>query len=223
MLLYIYKRRNLYGYIYSITNKINNKKYIGKTEYDNPIKRWQEHLRDSERFDRPLYRAIKKYDKENFIFEILFSDLYGEELCEKEVETIQKYNTYYDGYNATFGGEGRSYISLSKEELEKAFKELKSINKVSKYFNHDPLTIKRLCKKYEIDINFLNKGYVPNGTYIYCEELDKFFPSVTEGANYIVQHKISTTTDTEMVRRGISRVINGKRKTYLKMHWKKCY
>ena len=135
------------GYIYSITNKINNKKYIGKTEYDNPIKRWQEHLRDSERFDRLLYRAIKKYGKENFIFEILFSDLYGEELCQKEIETIKEYNTYLSGYNATLGGDGTSYIlEEEKHEIMIDYNKGMSTYKIAQKYNHDRSTISRILK-----------------------------------------------------------------------------
>ena len=54
------------GFIYKITNKINGKMYIGKTEYDNPIKRWKRHIEDSKRNTdkhRPLYNAINKYFK----------------------------------------------------------------------------------------------------------------------------------------------------------------
>ena len=53
------------GYIYLIENKINGKKYIGKT-YSSIEKRWKEHIKDRTRFDRPLYRAMNKYGIENF-------------------------------------------------------------------------------------------------------------------------------------------------------------
>ena len=53
------------GYIYLIENKINEKKYIGKT-YLNIEKRWKQHCNDSKRFNRPLYQAMKKYGIENF-------------------------------------------------------------------------------------------------------------------------------------------------------------
>ena len=59
------------GYIYKITNRLNQKAYIGKTIYT-VEERWQEHIRDSKRDrckDRPLYRAMNKYGIENFSIE----------------------------------------------------------------------------------------------------------------------------------------------------------
>ena len=45
------------GYIYKITNDINNKVYIGKTTSDSIEKRFQKHIQDSTRREmekRPL-------------------------------------------------------------------------------------------------------------------------------------------------------------------------
>ena len=54
------------AFIYKITNTVNNKIYIGKTERD--IKtRWEEHLRHISIYPNiPLYRAMKKYGIEVF-------------------------------------------------------------------------------------------------------------------------------------------------------------
>ena len=51
------------GFIYKITNTINNKVYIGKT-LSSIEKRFTEHKEDSRRPQeqiRPLYRAMNKY------------------------------------------------------------------------------------------------------------------------------------------------------------------
>ena len=51
------------GFIYKITNTINNKVYIGKT-LSSIEKRFAEHKEDSHRPQeqiRPLYRAMNKY------------------------------------------------------------------------------------------------------------------------------------------------------------------
>ena len=59
------------AYIYKITNDINNKIYIGKTNFSIE-KRWKEHLKTYKRENiekRPLYNAMNKYGIEHFHIE----------------------------------------------------------------------------------------------------------------------------------------------------------
>ena len=211
------------GYIYCITNKINNKKYIGKTEYDKPIKRWREHLKDSEKFDRPLYRAIKKYGKENFIFEILFSDLYGEELCQKEIETIKEYDTYSNGYNATLGGDGTSYIpEEEKREIVIDYNKGMSTYKIAQKYNHDRYTISRILKSYGIDPNNdYNYHSSKNNCCIkmYNEKEELLFNSSKECVDYISGNLSLYSKD--IIRQGLNKALNGNRKTYLGYFFKR--
>lgn len=64
------------NYIYKITNKINQKIYIGKTRYT-PSYRWSQHVyaalkaKDKEEYDYLLHRAIRKYGVENFLIEVI--------------------------------------------------------------------------------------------------------------------------------------------------------
>lgn len=54
------------AFIYKITNLVNGKVYIGKTE-ETIEKRFRQHLSESNKDrckNRPLYRAIRKYGKE---------------------------------------------------------------------------------------------------------------------------------------------------------------
>ena len=56
--------------IYKITNKINNKVYIGLTT--NTLKyRWSRHISESKNVNdtKHLYKAIRKYGVENFVIE----------------------------------------------------------------------------------------------------------------------------------------------------------
>ena len=98
------------AYIYKITNKINNKIYIGKT-LKTIEERWKEHCKDYKKDSeekRPLYSAMKKYGIENFKIEEI-------EKCninivnEREKYWIEYYSSFKNGYNATKGGDGKAY------------------------------------------------------------------------------------------------------------------
>ena len=94
------------SYIYSFTNLINNKKYIGST-INSPSKRYSQHLYnvryDTDKSQYPLYCAIRKYGEENFKFEILAElNCSEQELREIEHNYIIEYNTIApNGYNQT--------------------------------------------------------------------------------------------------------------------------
>ena len=90
-------------YVYQITNKVNDKKYIGIT--NNPKKRWENHKCNNDP-TIAIAKAIQKYGKENFNFEVLYSGLTIEDASEKEIELIKKLNTRVPfGYNVAEGGQ----------------------------------------------------------------------------------------------------------------------
>lgn len=101
--------------IYKITNTINSKVYVGKTNYTLE-KRFKYHLRDRLKpnfLKRPLYRAFQKYGIENFTIELLCECLESE-ADEKEIFWISYYDSYKNGYNATVGGQGTSIVDREK-------------------------------------------------------------------------------------------------------------
>jgi group I intron endonuclease len=92
-----------YGYIYLITNKINGKGYVGQSINHLNSSRWSSHIKGKQ--NTAISRAIKKYGKENFYFDII--DITAEnqdELNSLEIYYIQKLNTFGFGYNMTTGG-----------------------------------------------------------------------------------------------------------------------
>ena len=100
------KKNMIYGeesmYLYRITNLINNKKYIGIT--NNYKRRWSNHCCGNSK-NMVISRAIKKYGKENFLFEIIQKNLSLEEANQKEIEYIKLENTLApNGYNVSKGG-----------------------------------------------------------------------------------------------------------------------
>lgn len=148
------------GYIYKITNNKNGKMYVGKTEHINPEDRWKEHLQDYQRIKnekRPLYEAMNKYGVEHFRFEVIEETESSEDSCDREKYWIEKLRTYIgfkdcNGYNATLGGDGKSYLNLNEKEvidyhINEAFY---VAGRTAKHFNVDNNTIKNILLKNNI-------------------------------------------------------------------------
>ena len=113
--------------IYKITNNINKKVYIGQSI--DIKRRWRGHKStatnpNDECYNLPLYRAIRKYGIENFIFEVL-EECNVSELNEKERFYIQKYNSYFNGYNLTLGGDS-SRVKLAPEIVKGIISDLEN-------------------------------------------------------------------------------------------------
>lgn len=142
------------AYIYKITNDINNKIYIGKTEYVNPEDRWKQHLKEYNKKrceKRPLYSAINKYGEEHFHFEVIEETDNPEEREQYWIEKLRTYVGFNDcnGYNATLGGDGKSYLNLDENEVIKYHVEeaCYRLRETSKYFNVDRKTILKILNK----------------------------------------------------------------------------
>jgi group I intron endonuclease len=87
--------------IYSITNLVNNKKYVGKSiSIHNKFYQHKTHLRRNEHVNTYLQHAWNKYKEENFVFEVL-EECSLEQLQEKEIYWINFYQCLYTdkGYN----------------------------------------------------------------------------------------------------------------------------
>lgn len=115
------------AYIYKITNDINDKIYIGKTEFSIE-KRWKEHCKDRLKNyeNRPLYSAMNKYGVEHFHIEMIEETDCPEE---KERYWIEYYGSFKKGYNATKGGDGKPYLDY--ELICKVYNETKNVTKTS--------------------------------------------------------------------------------------------
>lgn len=117
--------------IYKITNKINNKIYIGKSS--NIEERWKYHKTRytyEKDYDKTLYRAFRKYGIENFSFEII------EEMTQSDYNKFannreEYWITYYDsikqGYNNTVGGDGGLILAALNKTRKLTEKEVKDI------------------------------------------------------------------------------------------------
>lgn len=137
------------NYVYCFTNLINNKKYIGSTISKINI-RYNQHMYNafntkSNKYNYPLYCAIRKYGINNFKFEILEQkDCSIEEIRQIEHNYIIKYNTLSPyGYNqtenticpdSTHNPEIYKKISKTKREKAKNVAEVDKENKIIKIY-----------------------------------------------------------------------------------------
>lgn len=128
----------MYGYIYLITNKINNKVYIGQHKYNKP------------ELD-PTYKgsgiilaeAYKKYGESNFNATYICEADSRAELDELEISYIQHYRNILgteNVYNIADGGQGGDFYPMTIERRQKIGNALRGRKR-------DPEVVKRCAEK----------------------------------------------------------------------------
>lgn len=136
--------------VYLITNLQNDKKYVGITTRTIQT-RFEEHW--AKRFQgSALGTALQKYGKENFEIKLIYEAQNKEEMFMKEREYIQFYNSYYYGYNRTFGGEGGPEVEQDDELIIATYLEEKSSTKTASKLNIGSNTVLRRLKANNIDL-----------------------------------------------------------------------
>lgn len=199
------------GYIYVITNKINGKKYVGKTARTIE-ERWKEHIKNSKikKFDKmcPLYSAINKYGIENFTIEQIEECSY-EMLNEREKYWINELDTYSKAYNATRGGDG--HILYDYKEIADKYLELGSIKATAQYIGCSRDTVHKACINCGVKISSTQKM------------LSKPVIMIDKTTNKIIQtfpSAIEAGRQTGIGHSHISSVCRGERKTAGGYVWK---
>ena len=206
------------AYIYQITNDINGKVYIGKTERT-VEERFKEHCKDAYRREyekRPLYAAIRKYGVEHFHVETLEETNSPEE---REIYWIEAKRSFKNGYNATLGGDGKHYIDY--DLVLAMYAELKNQKEVARRMNISDDIVHNVLTNYRVDIldnasaAALATGKVIN-QYDLQDNYIQSFPSAKAAAESL--NKITATSNGASSH--ISDVCRGKRKTAYGYKWK---
>lgn len=154
------------GYVYRITNLINNKIYIGITTCSIK-KRWNEHKHSylKNKKSTHLYSALKKYGHENFKIESIKKCYSYNQLYRSEIFFIKKFNSNNRliGYNNSTGGEysskGMKHSEATKKKLSeiqkgKHYSPATEFGKGEKHFNYG----RRLADCIKEKISKSNKG-----------------------------------------------------------------
>ena len=238
----------VYGCIYKITNIMNGKCYIGQTtwEYEKYIKdHFKNASRNKDGGNKYFYKAIRKYRKRNFKWEILgFCDS-KEELNEAEIEAIwffrsfgsdgEKIDSIY-GYNLTKGGEGISGYRHTEESKNKMSE--RQIGKKRTEEHKKKVRLANIGKKYSDEVNAkkglpgeLNPFYGKHHTQ---ESIDKANKTKEERGDFLPENnpfygKEHTDETKEKIRQSLKgrkrpeEVIKKTSETLQKKHKEKLY
>lgn len=165
------REQNIMIGIYLITNKINNKKYVGQSK--DIDRRLKEHLRSAqpEKYSHkdgrdtkmPVHLAMNKYGIDNFSFSIL------EECSVMELDDREKYwIKFYDsndkkkGYNLTSGG--KNNIALSGENHSQAKLTQQQVDNIKLLLKENKLSLVEINKLYPFiaksTLSLINHGKV---------------------------------------------------------------
>lgn len=150
--------------IYKITNKVNNKCYIGQSK--DIIKRWKTEYK-WHKLNNHLLSAFNKYGLENFNFEII-EECEPNLLNEREQFWINVYNSFDRnfGYNKTLGGAGTPGRTFVMSEETK--------NKIRLTNTGRKFTLEQLDEFRNIIRD--------NQIVIYCYETNKYYTSIGNAA-----------------------------------------
>lgn len=208
------------GFIYKISNDINDKVYIGKT-LSSIDKRFSEHKKDSCRSQeqiRPLYRAMNKYGCDKFHIELV-EECSMDVLSEREMFWINFYNSYENGYNATIGGDGKQLYDY--DAIVKGFLSGKLIQELAKEFECCVDTVSAALHLANIDskTNAIKKSQKSllmkdkDGTTI------QTFESRRQAVDWLRQNNYTQSDNIDNITATIGRAANGKRKTAYGFTW----
>ena len=195
----------MFGFIYIITNTVNNKVYIGQT-IRTIEDRWREHCRNKcheGELNMLIKKAIRKYGKDKFSISVL-ERCKVEDLNEKEIYYISLYDSYNKGYNQTKGGtDGAKPLKLNKEQQKSCLELYKfgfSLRSIAKEFNVDKATIKHIVEISSLDLRTTR-------TYKLTQE-DRI--AIIEDSKFLSRKEIMNKWN--ISKSYLSQLINGKRR-----------
>lgn len=199
-------------YIYKVTNELTGKSYIGQTAHT-VAERWSSHCDDYKRnrnANRPLYIAMQKYGIDAFSVSVI-EECAKELLDEREIFWIDYYDSFRNGYNATFGGCGKPMIDYAS--VFEAYKRLgENCAATARAYGINEDTVYKIVLALGgstrkdhgcLRVNMFTK----DGTFVMT------FPSTRAASRYLIQHNGLSRRNEGGYAGHISAVCMGKRKS----------
>lgn len=160
--------------IYKVTNKLNNKIYIGKT--CNTLEtRKSEHYREARYCDKwsikdnKFHKALLKYKYDDFVWEIEDDTATSEdELYQKEIDYIEKYDSFKNGYNSTLGGENTPKV-YGEYNVQARLSD-QDADEIKMLLKETVITQKEIAKMYNVNVTTVER--IQAGKIRYDENID---------------------------------------------------
>lgn len=185
--------------VYKATNLLNNKVYVGYTTKTLP-ERIAAHLNKANCLTQKTYTqafklALRKYGKDNFVWEELATCANKEEACLLEQKFIKELNSITpNGYNMTLGGEGGIPNQLVREKISKSVKEFHKKNPgyTSSFYLAKSTPAERSLRAKKAYLTKKENGYVRKSGYTQSRSSRQKM-SITKGAlNACIWYNINT-------------------------------
>ena len=205
------------GIIYKVTNDINDLVYIGQTMYllEN---RWEWHINKSNNIkdNCKFHKALRELGYEHFKIEEI-ERVSTTILDEREIYWIKYYDSYFNGYNSTLGGNGGKKLPIytDKQAIDRIIdlyvnKHI-STNKIALEYKIDKATVARILKLNNIQLrdrfqfqpteetkNIIINAYI-NGTSL--SKLSRQYNTTTSTIRrFLVKNNITITTKNMILR-----------------------
>jgi len=143
-------------FIYLAKNLLNGKCYVGQTK--NFEERVKGHLREADvGRGYAFHSAIRKYGKENFVFEII-DECNDDVANERERIWIERFDSFKRGYNLTSGGD---CFEFSEETIQKIKDANSNVTDETRYARGSAFRGKHLSEEHKQKLHEANKGKIP--------------------------------------------------------------
>lgn len=177
------------GIIYKVTNDINDLVYIGQTLYllEN---RWEWHINKSNNINDncKFHKALRELGYKHFKIEEI-ERVPTSILDEREIYWIKHYNSYFNGYNSTLGGNGGKKLPIYVDK--------EAVTKIIDLYVNKHISTNKIALEYKIDKATVARILRVNN--IQLRERFQFQPT-EEAKNTIINAYINGTTLTKLSR-----------------------
>lgn len=187
--------------IYKITNKTNKKCYIGQSV--DIEHRFRKHQTDAFwnsnknfKYNYPLYQAFRKYGIDSFLFEIL------EECKEEDLDAKEQF--YYDLFQPAYCLTAPEEKVVKNEEVRKKISEKLTGRTLSESHKQRMKEV----TKYDNNHNAKQVELIKDGNSF-------IFNSTSLAAKWLIDNKITSSSNERQVSQMVSRAARKERKQYL--------